>query len=247
MGGPAFRPADRRLDPKAAMDHTAPPAPAATPRPAVARRDPEGTRREILDAAIEEFSANGLLGGRIDAIAERTRSTKRMIYYYFRSKEELYAAALMESYRRIRATEVALHLDERDPEEALRTLVRSNVEHHEQNPAFVRLVVFENLLPAGAVHLMGEEARAANRTALTIIEDILRRGRAQGVFRAGPDAPSALDVQEVISGLAFQRVSNRASFRELFGRDMLGGEESPHVRAMIEDVVLRFVLVQPPA
>jgi AcrR family transcriptional regulator len=219
------------------------PAP-ASPRE-TARRDPVGTRQGILDAAIEEFSTHGLLGGRVDAIAERTRTTKRMIYYYFRSKEELYAAALVESYRRIRDTEVGLHLAERDPEEALRLLVRSNVEHHEQNPAFVRLVVFENLLPAGAVHLMSDEARAANRSAVTIIDDILRRGREQGVFRAGPDAPTALDVQEVISGLAFQRVSNQATFRELFGRDMLGDDESPHVRRMIEDVVLRFVLARP--
>ena len=210
-----------------------------------ARRDPEGTRRGILDAAIDEFSTHGLLGGRVDAIAERTRTTKRMIYYYFRSKEDLYAAALVESYRRIRDTEAGLHLDERDPELALRLLVRSNVEHHEQNPAFVRLVVFENLLPAGAVHLMSDEVRAANRSALVIIDDILRRGREQGVFRDGPDAPSALDVQEVLSGLAFQRVSNQATFRELFGRDMLGEHESPHVRRMIEDVVLRFVLAQP--
>ncbi|MBD3780817.1 MAG: TetR family transcriptional regulator [Micrococcales bacterium] len=216
-----------------------------TARTAVARRDPEGTRREILEAAIEEFSTHGLMGGRVDAIAERTRSTKRMIYYYFRSKEQLYAEALLESYRRIRATEVGLHLDERDPAEALRLLVRSNVQHHEQNPAFVRLVVFENLLEAGAIHLMSDEVRAANRSAVTIIEDILRRGREQGVFRAGPDAPTALDVQEVISGLAFQRVSNRSTFRELFGRDMLGEQESAHVRAMIEDVVLRFVLADP--
>jgi AcrR family transcriptional regulator len=210
------------------------------------RRDPEGTRRSILEAAVDEFSAHGLAGGRVDAIAERTRTTKRMIYYYFRSKEELYAAALVESYRRIRDTETGLHLDEHDPETALRLLVRSNVAHHEQNPAFVRLVVFENLLPAGAVHLMSAEVRAANRSAVDIIDDILRRGREQGVFRAGPDAPTALDVQEVVSGLAFQRVSNRATFRELFGRDMLGEQESPHVRRMIEDVVLRFVLAAPP-
>jgi hypothetical protein len=62
------------------------------------------------------------------------------------------------------------------------------------------------------------------------------------VFRDGPDAPTALDVQQVISALAFQRVANRSTFRELFDRDMLSAQESPHVRAMIEDVVLRFVL-----
>lgn len=216
------------------------------PADAPARRDPEGTRREILDAAIEEFSANGLLGGRIEAIAERTRATKRMIYYYFRGKEGLYAAALVESYRRIRETEVNLHLDEQEPEQALRLLVRADVRHHEENPEFVRLVVFENTLPAGAIHLMSDEVRTANRTALTIIDDILRRGREAGVFRSGPDAPTALDVQQVISGLAFQRVSNRSTFRELFGRDMLGADESPHVRSIIEEVVLRYVMATPP-
>ncbi|WP_169166269.1 TetR/AcrR family transcriptional regulator [Cellulomonas taurus] len=207
-----------------------------------ARRDPEGTRRAILEAAVEEFSDHGLLGGRIDAIAERTSTTKRMIYYYFRSKEDLYTAALVESYRRIRDAESSLHLDELDPEQALRVLVRSNVLHHEQQPAFVRLVVFENLLPEGSVHLMSEEARETNRRAVELVDDILRRGRAAGVFRTGPDAPTALDVQQVISGLAFQRVSNRSTFNQLFGRDMLSEVESPRIRRMIEDVVLRFVL-----
>lgn len=210
-----------------------------------ARRDPEGTRRAILEAAVQEFSDHGLLGGRIDAIAERTATTKRMIYYYFRSKEDLYTAALVESYRRIRDSESQLHLDELPPEEALRLLVRSDVLHHEQNPAFVRLVVFENLLPAGSVHLMSEEARETNRRAVELVDDILRRGRATGVFRSGPDAPTALDVQQVISGLAFQRVSNRSTFNQLFGRDMLSEAEAPHVRRMIEDVVLRFVLADP--
>lgn len=206
------------------------------------RRDPEGTRRQILDAAIEEFSAHGLLGGRIDAIAERTKVTKRMIYYYFRSKEQLYAAALLESYRRIRESETNLRLDELEPEEALRVLVRSNIDHHAEHPEFIRLVVFENTLPAGAIHLMSDEARAQNRGVLTLIDDVLRRGREQGVFREGPDA---LDVEQVLSGLAFQRVSNRSTFRELFDRDMMGERETPHVRAMIEDVVLRFVLADP--
>jgi len=221
----------------------------AQPRrqPVAARRDPEGTRRQILEAAIDEFSAHGLLAGRVDAIAERTNVTKRMIYYYFSGKEELYAAALLHSYRQIRETEVNLHLDAHEPQEALRLLVRSNVLHHEENPAFVRLVVFENTLPQGAIHLMTEESKAANRTALTIIDDILRRGRDSGVFRDGPDAPTALDVQQVISALAFQRVANRSTFRELFDRDMLSAQESPHVRAMIEDVVLRFVLADPSA
>ena len=57
-------------------------------------QDPEGTRRNILEIASEEFAANGLSGARIDEIAARTRSSKRMIYYYFGDKEGLYLSAL---------------------------------------------------------------------------------------------------------------------------------------------------------
>ncbi|HLH82474.1 MAG TPA: helix-turn-helix domain-containing protein, partial [Trebonia sp.] len=45
------------------------------------QRDPERTRQEILDVALSEFARNGYSGARVDEIAARTRTTKRMIYY----------------------------------------------------------------------------------------------------------------------------------------------------------------------
>lgn len=231
-------------EPDASPDAGTPDTPGSS-APAVAHRDPVGTRRDILEAAIEEFSARGLLGARIDSIAERTRTTKRMIYYYFTSKEQLYAAALIDSYRRIREREVQLHLDDVEPAEALRRLVRATLDHHENNPAFVRLVSFENTLPSGAIHLMSDEVRELNRTVLLILDDVLRRGRESGVFRAGPGAPSALDVHQILSALSFNRVANRSTFREIFDRDMTGEKDSPHVRALVEDTVLRLALADP--
>ena len=53
-------------------------------------QDPEGTRENIIEVATEEFAENGLAGARIDEIAAKTRSSKRMIYYYFGDKEGLY-------------------------------------------------------------------------------------------------------------------------------------------------------------
>lgn len=52
------------------------------------------TRARILDAATREFSANGLAGARTERIAEAASVNKALIYYYFRSKDALYAAAL---------------------------------------------------------------------------------------------------------------------------------------------------------
>jgi len=58
------------------------------------QRDPERTRQEILDVALSEFARNGYAGARVDEIAARTRTTKRMLYYYFTNKEQLYIAVL---------------------------------------------------------------------------------------------------------------------------------------------------------
>ena len=217
-------------------------APAATGR----TRDADRTRAEILAAAVEEFSARGPLGARVDAVAERIHTTKRMIYYYFGSKDGLYRAALAESYRGTREREQALGLQEMSPEDALRALVRSTLCYDATHEPFVRLVLFENLLQqGGTIGQLDAEARAINRVALDILDDVLARGRAQNVFRSGPDAPSALDVHQVISALAFFRTANRSTFRELFGRDMLAEESREHVRTLIEDTVLRLVLADP--
>ena len=71
---------------------------APTTAPAIRDR----TRAEILDVATQEFAEHGYSGARVDEIAERTRTTKRMIYYYFGSKEELYTAVLERAYAEIR-------------------------------------------------------------------------------------------------------------------------------------------------
>jgi len=57
-------------------------------------RNPEHTRRSILDSARREFAAFGFAGGRTDAIAAAAGVNKRMLYHYFGSKEQLYAAVL---------------------------------------------------------------------------------------------------------------------------------------------------------
>lgn len=204
-------------------------------------RDPDRTRHEILTAAIEEFSDKGLLGARVDAIAERIHTTKRMIYYYFGSKEGLYQAALAESYRGTRAHERDLGLAEMPPEQALRELVRSTLHYDATHEPFVRLVLFENLHGGGAIAGLDEQDREVNRGALELLDDLLERGRAEGVFRDDPQAPTALDVHQVISSLAFFRTANRATFRALFGRDLLGAESADHVEQLIEETVVRLV------
>src|SRR5207344_2004374 len=107
--------------------------------------DAEKTKRDILATATKEFAKNGLNGARIDAIAARTSTTKRMIYYYFGGKEQLYIAVLEREYQKIRTAEAALGLEALDPEQAIRRLAEFTFEYDHANPDFVRLVAIENI------------------------------------------------------------------------------------------------------
>ena len=86
------------------------------------KNNPEKTRENILQEAIVEFVQQGLSGARVDAIAERIHTSKRMIYYYFGSKEQLYVEVLEKLYGDIRSTENRLHLAELPPVVAIRRL-----------------------------------------------------------------------------------------------------------------------------
>jgi AcrR family transcriptional regulator len=74
--------------------------PTSTPETKSARADQ--TRARILQAAIVEFSVHGMAGARTEAIAKSAKVNKALLYYYFKSKEDLYTAALLKAFGEIR-------------------------------------------------------------------------------------------------------------------------------------------------
>lgn len=108
-------------------------------------RDAARTRAEILDVATLEFARVGYAGARVDDIAARTSTTKRMIYYYFGGKEQLFTAVLERAYGVIREAEQQLDVEHLDPVAAIRRLAELTFDHHEQHPDFIRLVSIENI------------------------------------------------------------------------------------------------------
>src|SRR6478672_5348684 len=103
-------------------------------------RDAERTEAGILAAATAEFARYGLGGARVDRIAERAGANKRMLYYYFGSKEALFLAVLEESYAAIRSAERDLDLEHRDPREALKRLVAFTWRYYLEHPEFMTLL-----------------------------------------------------------------------------------------------------------
>ena len=201
------------------------------------QRDAERTKADILAVATSEFAEHGYSGARVDVIAERTRTTKRMLYYYFESKEGLYAEVLKTAYAEIRGKEQAIDVEHLDPVAAIRRVAELTFDHHESHPDFVRLVAIENI--HRAEHLRTSEALAGLAApAVDVLGGILERGHAAGLFRADVDA---LDVHMVISAFCIFRTANRHTFQAVFDRDLLDPDRRAHYRRMVGDLVLEYL------
>ena len=200
-------------------------------------RDGERTKAEILEVAIAEFGEKGLAGARIDEIAEATRTSKRMIYYYFESKEGLYLAALEESYRRVRDNERGLNLNDLDPESAIRCLVTVTFDHHLRNESYIRMVMAENM-NRGRYLAQSEQIQTLNRPAIDLIRGVYERGVRVGLFRPGLDPA---DIHASISALAFFNTSNRHTFSLIFKQDMRDPVYVATRRENVVQMVLRYL------
>jgi AcrR family transcriptional regulator len=201
------------------------------------QNDPEGVQRNILEVATAEFSREGFSGARVDAIAARTRTSKRMIYYYFGSKERLYLAVLEGAYAAIRQQEATLDLEQQTPEQALAVLVASTFDYYEAHPEFVRLVMNENIM--GGVHMKRSKAIGKlNVTVIDAVRRILARGEKAGAFRRGIDP---IELHMTISALGIFNVANRATFSTIFRRDMSSPRALSARRNEVVEMILQHV------
>ncbi|WP_370615638.1 TetR family transcriptional regulator [Mumia qirimensis] len=205
------------------------------------RRDAERTKAEILEVATRAFAEDGYSGARVDEIAERTRTTKRMIYYYFGGKEQLYLAVLEAAYRGIREAEERLEVGDLGPVDAVRRLAELTYDHHVEHQDFMRLVAIENIHRGEGIRKL-EVLRDLGKPAMEVLETILERGITDGAFRADVEA---LDVHLLISSYCVFQVANQYTFGYLFDVDMLDDSTRPRLRSLIGDVVVAWLSTPP--
>ncbi len=199
-------------------------------------RDAVATRARILTAAVKEFAKKGLTGTRIDQIATRARCNKALIYHYFGSKEALFSAVLEKTYENIRLAERQLDLTHKPPVEAMRELIGFSFDYVSQHPEFIKLINDENL--HGGVHVAhSAKARDLNSPLVALIEEILKRGEREGVFRAGVD-PVQLYIS--IASICYFFIANRPTLSAIFGLP-----KTPEVladrRRHVIDVILGYL------
>ncbi|MGV1753964.1 TetR/AcrR family transcriptional regulator [Agrobacterium sp. CG674] len=192
-----------------------------TRKPAVQSRNPERTRAAILEAARREVAAKGLAGARIDVVARRAGTNKRMIYHYFGDKDALYLAVLEDAYQHIRNAEHRLDLARKQPVDGLRELALFTWHYFLDHPEFLSILATENLNQARYLR-QSASIPEMHSNFISELKDVLLRGEKTGDFRAGLDP---VDVYLTIASLGFFYLSNRFTLSTIFQRDLAAPAE----------------------
>jgi AcrR family transcriptional regulator len=241
VGGPKFRTARTSMPPPktatarrhAGSSHATNPVNAARVR----KRDAIATRGRILEAAMEEFAARGLPDARIEDVALRAGANRRMIYYYFGSKEGLYLAALEAVYAELMDQERKIDVEKLHPVEAITELVRLKIDHYTENPRFIAFLNMENLYKAR--YLKHSKRLSDFKAPLTaVLARVLERGQRLGLFRKGIDP---VDLYISICALGYLYFSNQHTLGVIFGRNLITPKLLQQRKTTIADIIIRYL------
>jgi len=203
----------------------------------MSRRNPVRNQERILQAATEEFARYGLGGARVDRIAARAGANKRMLYYYYGNKEDLFLKVLEARYAHIRRAELGLHLLDLDPIQGMRRMVEFTWNYYLKHPEFLTLLNSENL-HRGRHLKRSRDVAAMHSPLIALLRDLLLRGERAGKFRKGVD-PVQLYIS--IAALGYFYLSNRHTLSTIFERDLLAPKSKAERLKHMTELVLGYL------
>jgi AcrR family transcriptional regulator len=193
-----------------------------------------------LEAATGEFAAYGMGGARIDAVARKSGSNKRMIYHYFGDKDGLYLQVLEHAFEKMRVAEAQLDLADIAPLEGLEVLTRFVWRYFLDNPEIVSILGTENLLQARYLRC-SVQAMKLNHGLVDHLSKILASGVREGCFRAEYDP---VTVFITIAAMSFFYLSNQYTLSTIFGLQLLDQPNPRNWEHQIVHVVLSSISIQ---
>jgi TetR/AcrR family transcriptional regulator len=205
------------------------------------RRTAALSKAKVITAAIVEFARKGLDGARVDEVARRSGVNKTLLYQYVGNKDRLFIAALEATYQTIRERQRDFLARQMDPETGVRQLVHLLMSIWVEHPEYGKLLASENF--HGGKHvkrskLIGEMYQQL----IDALNDLLKRGVAQGVFRSGIDA---IDLYISISSLSAYYVGHQHTLNALFHIDAMQPRRLQQREKHIVDMILRYVRLHP--
>jgi TetR/AcrR family transcriptional regulator len=209
----------------------------------LARRsnDPARVREKILKLAIEEFGRIGFEGARVDRIAERCNVSKNMLYYYFKSKEGLFVAALERMYEGFRDQQRDLSVRASDPLLAMEQLIEHTFIAFESNPNAIRLLNEENK-HRGKYIRKSKRIRELYNPLFETLRFILERGSRDRVFRPGLDPAM---VYLTLSSLCYHYLSNQYTLEIALNKDLSSVSSRKQWLQHVTGLVLQYCVSEP--
>ena len=206
-----------------------------TPKPRLGSRGrPEETRAAILEAAIREFSREGVAGARTDAIARAARVNKALLYYYFKDKETLYGAALDQVFGGLTTAVMEALGRDLPPREKIIAYAGAHFDYVARHPLYPRIVQSEMMRAGrgGSPHLE-RIATQYFRPLFSNVAAVLKMGQAAGEFRA---VDPLHFIPSMIAMIVFY-FTNAPVMRIMAGGDPLSPERVAQRRAAILDII----------
>ncbi|WP_142846749.1 TetR/AcrR family transcriptional regulator [Telmatospirillum sp. J64-1] len=200
-------------------------------------RDGAATQERILRAATREFADKGYDGARVDEIVRASDVSKNLLYHHFGSKDQLFTAVLERAYETIRARQNDLSIRNMAPEEGMRKLVEFTASIWEEAPEFSRLLASENLHEARHVR-QSKRIIPMYDPLMQTLQDLLKRGEEQGVFRKGIDL---VDLYISITSLSAHYISNRHTFEAIFGVNLMSPARLQQRKEHAVEIILRYL------
>lgn len=217
-----------------------PKMPPIKPKSARPVKDAADARSRIFEAALKEFAIHGLAGARTDAIAKGAGVNIALLFYYFKSKEELYSAVLEEMFSRWNAILMAPLHAPGAPDQRILRYVEAYFDHVAISVWKPRMIQQELMRSKHSPAIRKLLKKYATPVHDAVIE-VLREGITSGDFRAN------LDVENfffTITGIVAQYFSNSSAIHEISGKDPLAPERVQARRVAVLDVISHALLSQ---
>jgi len=198
------------------------------------RGRPEESRAAILQAAVREFSREGIAGARTDAIARAAHVNKALLYYYFKDKDTLYSAVLDQVFGGLTDSIQAVLSTDLPPREKLLAYVGAHFDYIAGHPLYPRIVQGEMMRAArGRAPQLERIVKQYFVPLFRKVAAVIEEGQATGEFRS---VDPMHFVPSMIAVIVFH-FTNAPVLRMIAGIDPFSPERIAARRAAVLDFI----------
>ncbi|HMQ31754.1 MAG TPA: TetR/AcrR family transcriptional regulator [Chloroflexaceae bacterium] len=163
-------------------------------------QDYEQRRQQIIDGALEAFSARGFEGASNKAIAEAAGiASPGLIYHYFKDKVDLLHQVMIERLPVLRLLDEVQRIMELPPDEALPQLAERMIEVYSRRPAMaiIKVAIAESLRNKRVAHMVSEAMPGRGLRMLSAY--LARQMEAGRLRRMDPDIAARMLVGPIVA------------------------------------------------